>query len=219
MKQFAAKVILHTILIVLLSIGSYLLFQKHLWFSVSICVLLLIVTSMSLYRMQFKQISLLRRLTDSLRYNDLMQTFHPPFKNKIMDEWSKELSEALKDFRERLLVEEVKHQYYENLLNKVDTAVLVTDKTGYIEWMNQTAIDHLGPIVQLPENLQRAAIAPDTSVVRLEQNGTILEMAISCTIFTSTRKEHQLISLKNIHSVLERNEMEAWQKLIRVLTH
>ena len=94
MKQFAAKVILHTILIVLLSIGSYLLFQKHLWFSVSICVLLLIVTSMSLYRMQFKQISLLRRLTDSLRYNDLMQTFHPPFKNKIMDEWSKELSEA-----------------------------------------------------------------------------------------------------------------------------
>ena len=53
MKQFAAKVILHTILIVLLSIGSYLLFQKHLWFSVSICVLLLIVTSMSLYRMQF----------------------------------------------------------------------------------------------------------------------------------------------------------------------
>lgn len=28
-----------------------------------------------------------------------------------------------------------------------------------------------------------------------------------------------LISLKNIHSVLERNEMEAWQKLIRVLTH
>ena len=28
-----------------------------------------------------------------------------------------------------------------------------------------------------------------------------------------------LVSLKNIHSVLERNEMEAWQKLIRVLTH
>ena len=205
MKQFAAKVILHTILIVLLSIGSYLLFQKHLWFSVSICVLLLIVTSMSLYRMQFKQISLLRRLTDSLRYNDLMQTFHPPFKNKIMDEWSKELSEALKDFRERLLVEEVKHQYYENLLNKVDTAVLVTDKTGYIEWMNQTAIDHLGPIVQLPENLQRAAIAPDTSVVRLEQNGTILEMAISCTIFTSTRKEHYQLKKYPFSIGAERN--------------
>ena len=44
-----------------------------------------------------------------------------------MNEWAKELSESLKDFRGRLLAEEIKHQYYENLLNKVDTAVLVTE--------------------------------------------------------------------------------------------
>lgn len=44
-------------------------------------------------------------------------------------------------------------------------------------------------------------------------------MAISCTKFATQGKEQQIISLKNIHSVLERNEMEAWQKLIRVLTH
>ena len=44
-------------------------------------------------------------------------------------------------------------------------------------------------------------------------------MAVSCTTFATQGREQQLISLKNIHSVLERNEMEAWQKLIRVLTH
>ena len=47
----------------------------------------------------------------------------------------------------------------------------------------------------------------------------VLEMAISCTKFVTQGKEQQIISLKNIHSVQERNEMEAWQKLIRVLTH
>ena len=31
--------------------------------------------------------------------------------------------------------------------------------------------------------------------------------------------ELRLVNLKNIHAVLEENEMEAWQKLIRVLTH
>ena len=46
-----------------------------------------------------------------------------------------------------------------------------------------------------------------------------MEIAISCTKFVTQGKEQQIISLKNIHSVLERNEMEAWQKLIRVLTH
>ena len=219
MKRFAIRVVLHILLIVLLSIGSYLLFQKQLWFSTTICMILLIITAVHLYRMQFKQIALLRRLTDGLRYNDMMQTFHPPFKNKIMNEWAEELSDTLKDFRGKLLAEEIKHQYYENLLNKVDTAVLVADKAGHIEWMNQAAVTHLGQISQLPESLLKASATSDTPVIRIEQNNTVLEMAVSCTTFATQGREQQLISLKNIHSVLERNEMEAWQKLIRVLTH
>lgn len=219
MKRFAFRVILHILLIVLLSIGSYLLFQEHLWFSTIICVILLGTIGISLYRMQFKQIILLRRLTDGLRYNDMMQTFHPPFKNKIMNEWAEELSETLKDFRGKLLSEEVKHQYYENLLNKVDTAVLVTDTSGRIEWMNQSAINHLGQIIQLPESLRKTFSSNETPIITLEKNGTTLEMVVSRIIFATQGKEQQLISLKNIHSVLERNEMEAWQKLIRVLTH
>lgn len=219
MKRFGIRVAIHIIFIIIFSIGSYLLYQEQLWFSTTIGIILLIFTSVHLYHMQFKQLALLRRLTDGLRYNDMMQTFHPPFKNKIMNEWAQELSDTLKDFRGRLLAEEVKHQYYENLLNKVDTAVLVADKTGNIEWMNQAAITHLGQISQLPNTLRKATSANDTPVIRIEQNGTILEMAISCTTFATQGKEQQLISLKNIHSVLERNEMEAWQKLIRVLTH
>jgi len=210
---------LHILVIFLLSIGSCLLYQRQLWFSTTVCILFLIGTGIHLYRIQFKQIALLRRLTDGLRYNDMMQNLHPPFKNKMMDEWAQELSNALKDFRGKLLAEEVKHQYYENLLNKVDTAVLVTDASGHIEWMNQAAVAHLGQISQLPDVLQEASISNDMSMIRIEQNGIVLEMAISCTTFATQGKKQRLISLKNIHSVLERNEMEAWQKLIRVLTH
>ena len=197
MKRFEFKVALHILIIFLLSIGSCLLYQRQLWFSTTVCILFLIGAGMHLYRIQFKQITLLRRLTDGLRYNDMTQNLHPPFKNKMMDEWAQELSNALKDFRGKLLAEEVKHQYYESLLNKVDTVVLVTDASGHIEWMNQAAVAHLGQISQLPDVLQEA----------------------SCTTFATQGKKQRLISLKNIHSVLERNEMEAWQKLIRVLTH
>lgn len=219
MKRYAIRVFLHILFIMLLSIGSCLLFQKQLWFSTTICILLLITTGVHLYRMQFKQINLLRRLTDGLRYNDMAQAFHLPFKNKIMNEWAEELSESLKDFRGKLLAEEIKHQYYENLLNKVDTAVLVADRSGHVEWMNQAAVTHLGQISQLPEALLIASTTNDIPIIRIEQNSTVLEMAISCTKFATQGKEQQIISLKNIHSVLERNEMEAWQKLIRVLTH
>ena len=219
MKRFEFKVALHIIILILLTIGSCLLYQRQLWFSTTVCILFLIGAGMHLYRIQFKQISLLRRLTDGLRYNDMTQNLHPPFKNKMMDEWAQELSNALKDFRGKLLAEEVKHQYYESLLNKLDTVVLVTDASGHIEWMNQAAVAQLGQISQLPDVLQEASISNDMSMIRIEQNGIVLEMAISCTTFATQGKKQRLISLKNIHSVLERNEMEAWQKLIRVLTH
>ena len=92
MKRYAIRVFLHILFIMLLSFGSCLLFQKQLWFSTTICIILLITIGVHLYRMQFKQINLLRRLTDGLRYNDMTQAFHPPFKNKIMNEWAEELS-------------------------------------------------------------------------------------------------------------------------------
>ena len=66
MKRFEFKVALHILIIFLLSIGSCLLYQRQLWFSTTISLILLITTAIHLYRMQFKQIALLRRLTDGL---------------------------------------------------------------------------------------------------------------------------------------------------------
>lgn len=219
MNRYSVSVTIHLLLVVSLSIGSYLLFQHQLWFSALLSLLILAALGFRLYQMQLKQLKMMRRLTDSIRYNDMTQTFYSPFENKLMNKWAEELSETLKIFRNRLLEEEIKHQYYENLLNKVDTAVLVITKSGQVEWMNQAAIAHLGQKSQLPEAILNLPTNGETQVVRIERNGVTLEMAVSGTLFTAQDKELLLVSLKNIHSVLERNEMEAWQKLIRVLTH
>ena len=218
MKQYGVSVFVHIVLLVLFAIACYVLFIHNLWFSTLVAILLLAGTGIHLYVVQMKLAGMMTRLIESIRYNDMTQTFYPPLNNRVMTGMAQELSEALKVFRERLFEEEVKHQYYENLLNKVDTAVLVTDKSGHTEWMNLAAITHLGRNPQLPAEILKASTS-DTRVVRIERNGTVLEMAASCTLFITQGKERLLISLKNIHSVLERNEMEAWQKLIRVLTH
>lgn len=93
----------------------------------------------------------MRRLTDCIRFNDMTQNFQPPFKSKMMVELADELSQTLRLFRGRLLEEEIKHQYYENLLNKVDTAVVVTDRSGRVEWMNRAAVALVGQESRLPQ--------------------------------------------------------------------
>lgn len=218
MKRYSLIVALHICLLVVLSVGVYLLFCANLWFSMFIAFLFLLGIGIHLYSIQIKQLQMMRRLTDSLRYNDMTQIIRPPYKNKLMTEMAAELSETLQIFRARLLEEEVKHQYYENLLNKVDTAVLVTDMTGHIEWMNRAATAQLGQSPLLPIEFLTLP-SGETQVMRIYRNGATLEMAVATTLFVVRGVEQRLISLKNIHSVLERNEMEAWQKLIRVLTH
>jgi signal transduction histidine kinase len=119
----------------------------------------------------------------------------------------------------RLHLRQSRQQDYESLLNKVNTAVLVTNMQGHIEWMNRAAVLQLGETPQLSG--ERLTFQPgDTSVLRIPSPGNRpLEMAADSTIFIAGGHEHRLITLKDIHSALERNEMEAWQKLIRVLTH
>lgn len=218
MKRYAVLVTIHIILITAFSITAYVLFEKQLWFSSLLAIVLLIATCIHLYLMQMKQTAMMHRLVDSIRFNDLTQTFQPPFRDRSMRELAEELSQVIKSFRSQLLDEEVKHQFYKNLLNKVDTAVLVADRNGCVLWMNQAATTQLGQEPQLPAELLKVPIR-EAQVIGIHRNGVLQEMAISSTLFVAQGKEQLLINLKNIHSVLERNEMEAWQKLIRVLTH
>ena len=80
------------------------------------------------------------------------------------------------------------------------------------------ATAQLGQDPQLPAELLSLP-SGETQVIRIHRNGTTLEMAVATTLFVARGMERRLISFKNIHYVLERNEMESWQKLIRVPTH
>lgn len=188
MKQYSLVVILHICLLAILSVGVYVLYCADLWFSMLITFLFLLGTGIHLYYIQMKQLQMMRRLTDSLRYNDMTQAFRPPYKNKLMTEMAVELSETLQAFRARLLEEEIKHQYYESLLNKVDTAVLVTDMSGRIEWLNRAATAQLGQDPQLPAELLSLP-SGETQVIRIHRNGTTLEMAVATTLFVARGME------------------------------
>lgn len=218
MKQYSFLIILHTLLIGAFSIGIYLLAKEQLWFSALVVMSFLLITVFNLYRMQTQHITLMKRLTESIRFNDLTQTYVMPMKSKLMQEMSHELTGSLQQLKSRLLEDEVRHQYYESLLDKVDTAVIVIERSGQVEWMNRAAHLLWKDRSQMPEVLA-AAMMPDIQIVQVEKDGQTLEMAVSSTVFSAQGKERLLISFKNIHSVLERNEMDAWQKLIRVLTH
>lgn len=196
----------------------YTLYEQII-FAPTFCGIALLACVVALYRIQVRQVKAWRYIVDCLLQQDLIQMVRPPFNDRVTRELSADLSEALRVLRERLLGEEAWRQYYERLLNQVDTVVLVTDREGWIEWRNRAAerlVPH--PSNRLPEPF-REAIRMGKTVVRYEGKGLPGDWAIDVTRIDLRGRESLVVSLKDIHSALESNEMEAWRKLIRVLTH
>ena len=218
MKNYTYTLTLHIVCLVASAIGGAFAVVYHLWFCATACAAILTGIGISLYRMQTRQTSMMRRIVECMKSNDLSQLACAPFKDKDMQQLAADTSEALKNIRSHLNEEETKHRYYENLLNQVDTAVLVCHPDRHIAWMNKPAQHWLGNCNKLPEPLY-TALKEKQAVVRLPHSPMPTEFALSATRIQLKGKSYRLVSLKNIHTALEHTEMEAWQKLIRVLTH
>ena len=218
MRSYAFTVISHILGIVLSTGLLFYCVHEEIIFCPTFCGIAILYFSIHLYFIQMRQVKYWRYVVDCLRQQDLIQIVRSPYEDKVMRELADDLSAALRSLRGRLMDEEVRRQYFESLLNKVDTAVLVTDREGAIEWKNRAADALLDTRCRLPNEFLEAIKAGKT-VVRYGKPSVPQDWAIDATRIDLRGCERWIVSLKNIHSTLERNEMEAWQKLIRVLTH
>lgn len=218
------------VLLVMLSITGYVLWERELYFCTAFVAFILILIAIYIYRLQTKAFAIMRSIVNGIRFSDFTFSYSFMKKSRLSKEFAGELESAMTKFRQRLYEEELKHQYYATLLDTVDAGILVIDAVGNVEWMNN-AVSHLLRYKKLKHIDELAVLNPDFSTVIRSlvpgevktvhvQNGDFFsELALTSTSFVSDGKEHVLLSLKNIRSVLEDNELQAWQKLIRVLTH
>ena len=109
----------------------------------------------------------------------------------------------------RLAEAERQLQYLRQLTENVDTALFVCSTDGRIDWMNHTAKE-LASGTSLPKSILQA-IANHAEVV----DGC----ALSTVLLRIDGQRRLVVALKDVSMLMQRQEMEAWQQLIRVLTH
>lgn len=170
------------------------------------------------------------RMIEGIRYSDFSLSFSVRHKSRSEQLLAEEINKVVSEFRTKLSEKEERYQYYETLLDTVDSSLLVADSSGMVHWMNCAAVHDLCgyPIHSLNELSSLNSSFPviitslqpgEVKAVRICRGDVMQELAVTVTEYSSQGVDLRLINLKNIHSVLEENEIEAWQKLIRVLTH
>jgi nitrogen fixation/metabolism regulation signal transduction histidine kinase len=122
------------------------------------------------------------------------------------------------------------HQYLEAIVEHVGVALFCFDEHGEVTLMNAPArrlfaVPYLvsrrsfGRIdARLPQILQQLADGERTMVdIRIGDES--LRLVLYATSFELQQRRHQIVSFHNIRDELDQQEVESWQKLIRVLTH
>ena len=170
------------------------------------------------------------RFFQAVRHADFSQTFVTGGLGSSFDELKRSFNEVLDDFRAARAEKEAQALYLQMVVQHVGVALVAFDREGRVSLINTVArrllrVNRLGNIAEL-DRLHPGLAATLTalgprrkSLVRLEEDGEVRQLACYATLFRTGEQEHRLVSLHDIQSELEEQEMESWQRLIRVLTH
>lgn len=219
------------LLLVVASVAAYLFYQHSLYFCLLFSLIIIIGIMVYICQWQYRTTRMISRMIEGIRYADFSLNFSTQHKTRAEQRLALEINGVITEFRTQLSEKEERYQYYETLLNTVDSSLLVVDIQCHIHWMNRAAMQDLCGY-RLHSISELAMLNPDfptiilslqpgeIKTVRIHKGDTIQELAATVTEYSTQQgAELRLVNLKNIHAVLEENEMEAWQKLIRVLTH
>lgn len=155
--------------------------------------------------------------------------------NLISDKESKDmLKEAyyviLDEFRNIRIDKEIQFHYLKTIIEHIKTALLSFDEKGDIQFINKTASELLNiynnqnikKIEKIDINLYtqiNKLKSGESELVKIKIKDELQHLSIYATEIKIQDKSIKLISLQNIKQELDYQELESWQKLIRVLTH
>lgn len=164
------------------------------------------------------------------RYRDFSRNFPErgiPLQNRLLHRYFNEINHI---FRQLSREREAQYQYLQRLLELVDTGILSFDNEGNVAWMNESLKKMLG-IVYL-KNLsalekrdpelysQILELKPgEAKIIQINREKIPIKVLVSIAQFVTDNEGFTLLAFQNINEALDETEAQAWQKILRVMTH
>jgi len=230
-KNFTIKIITQTIILsftfLLLSI---LCFKTDGYISVSIVLLIAIVQVFLLIHEVTKTTRQLAVFFDSVKFNDYSLSFTFEGRGKSFEILGHSLDVLNKQFKEIRDSKETQFTFNQNILHNVGVGIIAFDNNGNIEFSNKLFhnmmrvpyCNSLEKINVFNEELFKHLIEIEEKkkrIYKIDFNGVDQHFLLSSSNFIVNNKNTKLVVVQNIQPTIDQTEMDAWQKLIRVLTH
>ncbi len=230
-KNFRIQILLRVLAIcALVYLFIFLLMNARLPATTAVCGLLAVFLIYDLIRYAEKTNRNLTRFLQAIRHADFSQSFSGGGLGASFEELNREFAAVIGDFQRIRSEKEEQYLYLQTVVQHVGIGLLAFDSLGEVELMNSAAkrllkvnqmknITSLGLVSQDLVEALFSLKAGERKLVKIYDQDDVLQLIIYATEIKLQARAIRLVSLQNIQSELEEQEMEAWQKLIRVLTH
>jgi nitrogen fixation/metabolism regulation signal transduction histidine kinase len=168
---------------------------------------------------------------DSIKFDDLSASFKTDSKDPGIQRLHKDLNEAIVKLRIARNEKDSDYLFYKNIVMHVGIGLIIfKEDSGQIEIFNSAArrllkinraetVQDLKEVSETLVNVFTRLRTGGRELVQLKLGEDIIQLSVYAIELTLRGENLKLISLQNIQSELEEKEMEAWQNLVRVLTH
>ncbi len=147
-----------------------------------------------------------------------------------MPELHQAFEKLLADLREQRASLETEKHFYLGALNHVGMGLIVIDSENRVRFSNRSmerimGTDHITTLEgfnKLRQGLAATVMnmtANNKELVKVVLHNEVVNFSIRCSAFRIENDLYRIISFQDIKSEIEKNEAEAWQKLIRILSH
>jgi two-component system, NtrC family, nitrogen regulation sensor histidine kinase NtrY len=213
-----------------IALEMWLLMSTTFYLTVCVVAFVVVVEVVSMIRFLERTNDIVTRYFQSAKHGDVLSTASLRRQGKSFDQLFAALDEMLDEFRKARSLTEEHYQSLQTVIQHIGFGLISFRQDGEVGLMNGAArrllqTHQLANIRSLAS--QDASLVDkllhlksgDKALVRFDREGEILQLAIHATEYRLGEHHYTLVSLQNIGAELEENEMEAWQNLIRVLTH
>jgi len=228
-KNFRINAIIR---IILITMTIFLLFYTWKEFFITPVLIgsLIVIQLYALFKYIDKTNRDLSSFLESIRFSEFTRSFQVEGMGSSFDELNKAFNDVIKDFQTVRTEKEEHFHYLQSIVQNIDVSIIAFQKDGTVEMINKAAkklfqlsgLKNVKQLYQISNELveKLLSISPgESALIKVQQEDDLLQLAINSTEFKIHNKTIVLVTIKNIQSVLEEQETEAWQKLISVLTH
>jgi two-component system nitrogen regulation sensor histidine kinase NtrY len=232
MRTFQFRIVVRVLLLcATLVLFAFLIDQRSLFFVTITVASLGTYQVYALIRFTGKTNRNLSRFLNSIKYDDTSQTFAGDGLGASFGELNEAFNQVMRKLQNARSEMEVHTRYLNTIIQHVGIGLLAYKPDGKVILINNAAkkllrVPGLADINNLaqtyPELVETLLMLKqsDKKLVKIQTGeGETGYVSIFAHMFLLREEKYILVSLQDIQAELEEKEMEAWQNLIKVLTH